>query len=393
MSNLRNEEINQYLQPVMKRISQLLSLFAAVLLIPAMSSSAQDFERTFSVSSGGELRLDLETGGSVVITGWNRSEVEVKVYVRGRDDDEFILDIEELSNGVSISTEFERRNSRADVEIEVMVPSVFNVEVETTGGEISVNGVEGKLVGETMGGELELSGLTGTIDFETMGGEILLEDSDVDGRISTMGGEITVTNVTGNVKANTMGGEVSYNNVRQRSKTGRDAEVQISTMGGEITVDRADYGADLKTMGGEIHVGSAKDHVKVSTMGGEISIEEIDGWVEASTMGGDIEVNMVGNPGEGDRHVDLSSMGGDIVLTVPDGLSMEIEAEITVTGRYDIDEFKVQSDFDLKIEQTAAGERRRRDDALIVATGTVGSGKHRITIKTTNGDITIRRGR
>ncbi len=377
----------------MKSISQLLSLFMAVLLIPVISSSAQDFERTFSVSSGGELRLDLETGGSVVITGWNRSEVEVKVYVRGRDDDELILDIEELSNGVFIRTEFERRNSRADVEIEVMVPSVFDIDVETTGGKINVTGVEGKLVGQTMGGELELRGLKGTIDFETMGGEIVLEDSDVNGRISTMGGEITVIDVTGNVKANTMGGDVSYSNVRQRSSSGRDAEVQISTMGGEITVDRADYGADLETMGGEIHVGSAKDHVKVSTMGGEISIGEIDGWVEASTMGGEIEVNMVGDPNSGDRHVDLSSMGGDIVLTVPDGLSMDIEAEITVTRRHDMDEFEIRSDFDLRVEQTASSERRRRDDGLIVATGTVGSGKHRIRIKTTNGDITIRRGR
>ncbi|MCH8244935.1 MAG: DUF4097 family beta strand repeat protein [Bacteroidetes bacterium] len=377
----------------MKRISQLLSLFAAVLLIPVVSSSAQDFERTFSVSSGGDLRLDLETGGSVTITGWNRSEVEIKVYVRGRDDDELILDIEELRNGVSITTEFERRHSRANVRIEVMVPNVFNIDVETMGGEISVIGVEGKLVGETMGGELELRGLKGTIDFETMGGEITLEDSDVDGRVSTMGGEITVTNVTGNVKANTMGGDVSYNHVRQRSSSGRDAEVQISTMGGEITVDRADYGADLETMGGEIHVGSARDHVKVSTMGGEIIIEEIDGWVEASTMGGEIEVHMVGDPNKGDRHVDLSSMGGDIVLTVPDGLSMDIEAEITVTGRYDVDDFKVRSDFELRIEQTPAGERRRRDKALIVATGTIGGGKHRIKIKTINGDITIRRGR
>jgi len=376
----------------MKIVSRMLRLLAVALIIPAMAVTAQDFTRTFTVSSGGDLRLDLETGGSVVITGWNRNEVKVDIYVSGRDGEEVIVDIEELRNGVSVTTEFERRRSRASVDIEVSVPFVFNLDIETMGGEIQVDGVEGELVGETMGGELELRNLKGTLDFETMGGEILLEDSDVDGRVHTMGGEITISNVVGNVKSSTMGGEVSYNNFRARSSSGKKSEVQIHTMGGEINVDRADYGADVETMGGEINIGYAGDHVKASTMGGEITIDELDGWVEATTMGGDIEVHMIGNAAEGDRHVELSSMGGDIVLTVPEGLSMDIEAEITVTDRYDADDFRIESDFDLNVETTQA-KRSRRDDHVIIATGTTGNGKHKVKIKTINGDIFIKRSR
>ncbi len=376
----------------MKIVSRILRLAAVALIIPAMAATAQDFSRTFSVSSGGDLRLDLETGGSVVITGWSRNEVKVDIFVRGRDGEEVIVDIEELRNGVAITTEFERRQSRANVDIEVSVPFVFNLDIETMGGEIQVEGVEGELVGETMGGELELRNLKGTVDFETMGGEILLEDSDVDGSVHTMGGEITISNVVGNVKSSTMGGEVSYNNFRARSSSGKNAEVKIHTMGGEISVDRADYGADVETMGGEIQIGYAKDHVKASTMGGEITIDELDGWVEATTMGGEIEVHMIGDASEGDRHVELSSMGGDIVLTVPAGLSMDIEAEITVTGRYDSDDFKIESDFDLSVETTQA-RRSRRDDHIIIATGKTGNGKHKVRIKTINGDIFIKRSR
>ena len=158
-----------------------------------------------------------------------------------------------------------------------------------------------------------------------------------------------------------------------------------------INVDRADFGADVSTMGGEINIGTAGDHVKASTMGGEITIEAVDGWVEASTMGGEIEVNMVGNPNQGDRHVELSSMGGDILLTVPSGLSMDIEAEISVSGRHDVEDYEIISDFDLNVETTNASGRRN-DDATILATGSVRGGEHRIRIKTTNGDITIRRG-
>lgn len=375
----------------MKRISTKLHLFLLAVLLPVLTASAQDFSRTFSVSSGGVLRLDMETGGTISVVGWNRSEVEVKIYVRGRDSDEIIVDLEELRNGVSIKTEFERRNSRADVEVEVSVPHVFDLDLETMGGEISVDGVEGKLVGETMGGELDLRNLTGVIEFETMGGEITLEDSDVSGSVQTMGGEISLSNVSGDVSASTMGGEVSYDNSRPGSGSG-DA-VKINTMGGEINVDRAENGAELETMGGEISIGYARHYVVASTMGGEIMIEEVDGWVEASTMGGEIEVHMIGNPDEGDRHVELSSMGGDIMLTVPAGLSMDIDAEITVSGRHDEDDFEIRSDFDLQVERTEADGRRNRGDWTISANGTTGSGKHRISIKTINGDISILRSR
>jgi DUF4097 and DUF4098 domain-containing protein YvlB len=145
-------------------------------------------------------------------------------------------------------------------------------------------------------------------------------------------------------------------------------------------------------MGGAITIGKAGNHVKASTMGGEIQIQEIDGWVEASTMGGEIEVHMIGNPNEGDRHVELSSMGGDVLLTLPAGLSMAIEADITVSGRHSADDYQIISDFDLSVERTAS-ERRNRDESHIVATGTVGSGKNRIRVKTTNGDIRILRSR
>ncbi len=279
------------------------------------------------------------------------------------------------------------------VEIEVSVPHVFDLDLETMGGEIQVDGVEGQLTGETMGGELELRNLSGDIDFETMGGEITLEDSNVSGRVHTMGGEITVSNVSGDVNASTMGGEVSYTNYRPSSSSGKGSEVKINTMGGEISVDRADNGADVETMGGEINIGSAGHHVIASTMGGEITIGEIDGWVEATTMGGEIEVHMVGNPDEGDRHVELSSMGGDILLTVPAGLSMEIEAEITVSDRHDVDDFEIESDFDLQIDRTEASGRRNRDESHIIANGKIGSGKNRIRIKTINGDIRILRSR
>ena len=206
-----------------------------------------------------------------------------------------------------------------------------------------------------------------------------------------MGGEVSLENVVGNVNGHTMGGEVSYENVRANPNSSGNKEIEISTMGGEITLDEAANGATVSTMGGEIMIGKVSSHIKATTMGGDITIEEIDGWVEATTMGGDVEVYMVGDPNSGDRHIEISSMGGDIEVTVPAGLDMEIDLEIKLDGRGDADRYEIQSDFDLQIEEHSGDDRR--GDRNITASGTVGSGKHRVEITTHSGNITLKRGR
>jgi DUF4097 and DUF4098 domain-containing protein YvlB len=146
-------------------------------------------------------------------------------------------------------------------------------------------------------------------------------------------------------------------------------------------------------MGGAIAIGRAGRFVKAPTMGGDITVDEIDGWIDATTMGGDIEVKMVGDPDSGDRHVELSSMGGDIELTVPAGLSMDFDIELTYTRRAS-DRYRILSDFTVDVEEDADwdndnGEARR----TIYGTGSVNGGRNRVKIRTINGNITIKQDR
>ncbi len=375
----------------MKSVTRIFYTLAIVAFM-ASTASAQDVHRTFDASSGGKLILDLETGGSIVITGWNRNEVEVSVSIDGRDADDVILEFDESSRAIEIFTEFESRRSRADVDFEINVPSEFNLEISTSGGDVEIEGVSGSIEGSSMGGDLELRNLSGNIDMSTMGGDIWLSDSEIDGSLHTMGGDVDINDVVGNIDGTTMGGDVTYNNVKS-VRGGARNKVTISTMGGDVDVDEALYGADIHTMGGDISVESAGEFVSATTMGGDITIEEIDGWIEANTMGGDIEVTMIGGT-EGDRHVELESMGGTIELTLPRGLSMDIEIEITLSRDADDDDYEIDSDFDLNVEVTQRGsERRWRSSRKIVATGQVGGGRNKIIIRTVNGDVIIREGR
>jgi len=224
-----------------------------------------------------------------------------------------------------------------------------------------------------------------------MGGSVTLKKSDVDGSVKTMGGEVLLEDVTGDVRPSSMGGKVRISNVTRRSGVVEGKEVDISTMGGEINVDDAPKGAVLSTMGGAIHVRSAGGFVRAKTMGGEIRLEAIDGGMDATTMGGPVEATMTGDPSSGDRSVALTSMGGNITLAVPASLSMAIDIELAYTEGHEGD-YDITSDFPLSREVSPTWEREHGSPRKVIhGTGTVGGGKNRVTIRTVNGNVVLKR--
>jgi DUF4097 and DUF4098 domain-containing protein YvlB len=274
----------------------------------------------------------------------------------------------------------------------INVPSRYDLDIETMGGDIEISGVEGDLQGETMGGDLRLSELKGDVEFETMGGDISLTDSEVDGDVETMGGEVTVTNVTGDVDGSSMGGNVVYKDVTRRNGESSGKAVVISTMGGDIEIGDAPAGASLETMGGDIQVGNAAKFVEAETMGGDITIGSIDGWVEASTMGGDVRVTVIGDPQASGKDIEISSMGGEIYLTVPRNFSMEVEIEIAYSGKSTVPE--IISDAALKIEthEGAGGSLRRMvgESSTLVGSGSFNGGKNKVEIETVGGNVHLK---
>lgn len=362
----------------------LFSLVTALFLLASVPASAQNIKRTFPASAGGTLDLRLEAGGSVSIQGGG-SAVDVEILRSGRDADQVRITFDEAANGVVLTSEFDT-NGRHDVDLtyRIKVPSAYNVDLQLTGGNVSIEGVTGTIDGQTMGGSLNLTRLGGKLDLQTMGGAINLTSSNVDGRLHTMGGAIELTNVQGDVATTTMGGNISFKNVSPRGETA----MKVNTMGGDITVEDAPAGADVQTMGGDISVGQVGRYLKAETMGGDIDITGVDGWLEAKTMGGDVEARIVGGT-SGDRHVDITSMGGNIDLTVPDGLPMEFDIEVTIEGRNrNPGDYVIESDFPMDVSTPQSRSSRMR----LTARGSVAGGSNLIRIRTVNGNVRVLKG-
>lgn len=348
--------------------------------------------KEFTVKPGGKLEIELKTGGDIKIEGWNKDVVSIEIEISGESADNVKYDFEQSGNTVTITTEYKKRHrsNNTDASLIVRVPNKFNIDFSTMGGDIKIASVEGKIEGKTMGGDLNLNNLKGHLDITTMGGEIILKDSEVDGKAKTMGGEVTVENVQGDIDASSMGGNVQYSNVKgNKNATGK--EVNISTMGGDLDVDKAPNGARLKTMGGDIKVNQAEKFITAETYGGDIEIKEIDGWVKAKTLGGDVTVTMTGDGKEGGRDVTLTSLSGDITLTVPAGLSMEIEIELAYTKKHT--DCKIVSDFNINQERTDEwDDEQGTPRKYIYGKGSINGGKNKIIIHTINGNIYLKKG-
>jgi DUF4097 and DUF4098 domain-containing protein YvlB len=369
------------------------------LLLLAAVTTADEGTREFPADSGGTLVLELDAGGTVKITGTGGSSISVSYTSSCTPQCEVLFG--ETRNGLEIRTRFAEKEGRqnSDIDLEIHVPRYFDVELDSMGGGLSIDGVEGTFEGKTMGGELTLHDVRGEAELTTMGGKITLTDSELDGYLKTMGGEVLFENVIGDVKGSSMGGNVRYKNVQRRDgglgspdRIGGDLDevttdtVQISTMGGAIEIEDAPEGADVHTMGGNIVIKDAVRFVRAQTMGGDIEIDSIDGWVKATTMAGDVEVTVTGSGGD----VTLTSMSGDITLYVPSGFGMDLDLEIAYT-RNSRQEYRIDAPGGLTPTVSPDWDYDKGTPRKYIRmSGSVDGGGNTVKIKTVNGNITVK---
>ena len=121
----------------MKKINFLLAA-AIVLVLGAGFAHADDesfVTREFPASTGQRLVLDLETGGSVNITGWSQSGIEVSYRLGGRDGRHCRVEFDENRGGLTVKSVYEGPDgsSSTDIDFEIRVPRWFDIELDSMG--------------------------------------------------------------------------------------------------------------------------------------------------------------------------------------------------------------------------------------------------------------------
>ncbi|MFQ6114003.1 MAG: DUF4097 domain-containing protein [bacterium] len=422
------------------RLKNLLTMYVLLLLtfvFLSTNSLAQELRRegryfvteitkSFTVKKGGTLHI-FDVRGDIQVDAWEKNQVEIHEFVR--------MDVfteEEAETALNkFKSSYRQRGDVIEIggegyhrdwiqrDFKVKVPRVYNVDLHTRGGDLTVSGVAGETTLGTSGGDITLNDIDGPVNAKTSGGDIEVIDAKKEVTIKTSGGDLELENIGGPVIATTSGGDITL----RRS----DAKVEIRTSGGDIEL--YDVGGEVKahTSGGDVDIQNTKGSVDVRTSGGDIDLRNIGGSLEASTAGGDIEGRTIeggaqiytsggsielrdvkggvrGKTAGGDisveitlmdfkkdHRVDLRTAGGEITLYIPEKLPATIVAEIEIADRWE--DYNIYSDFPLTISEDSKREKgwRRWGRRIIRSEGEINGGGDLIELYTTNGDIYIKK--
>jgi hypothetical protein len=277
-------------------------------------------------------------------------------------------------------------------EVTVNVPRDMElVKIETDGGAIVTAGISGRLEAESGGGPIHLDDIGGAISAETGGGAIDVGNVGGDLTVRTGGGAINIGSAKGKVAAETGGGNLVLVSGMQ--------EATLETGGGSIRVDKCTGKVKASTGGGSIDLGQIGGEAMMETGGGSLKINSATGWVSAETGGGGIELWGVPSArvqtGAGPitakfiasnekKDSVLETSVGDITIYLMPNVNMTVRASIEAANGHTI-----TTDFP-QIRVTTEGGQQW-GPKLVSAEGTLNAGGPVLKVRTTMGNIYIRK--
>jgi len=213
-------------------------------------------------------------------------------------------------------------------------------------------------------------------NLSTSGGNISLSSLSGKQDFTTSGGNLNITQVKGNIKGRTSGGNI---NVSDASDV-----VDLGTSGGNITAENAKGNIKLTTSGGSLKLTSLEGTITATTSGGNVTGHNIGGELAASTSGGNIRMSgltcsLETSTSGGNIDVDMTSLGKYLTVSNSGGnIDIQMPQDKGVTLKLYADKIKVStlSNFKGDIEKDRIE-------------GTLGDGGIPVTVHGSSGKINL----
>lgn len=148
----------------------------------------------------------------------------------------------------------------------------------------------------------------------------------------------------------------------------------ISSISGNVTVDGAVGYLRAHSVSGNVNVKTVTGIVDAASTSGDVHVGEISGTVNAKSVSGDVIVAI--NQLAGAQGMDFSSTSGNVNVKLPGNLDANVEMSV-LSG-------DLKTDFPLTIEKREHGPGQR-------ASGVVGGGSRKLTLKSISGNVELRR--
>ena len=282
-----------------------------VLLTVAMSPAlGEEVDRTIDAASDGHIRVS-NTSGSVTVSGWSRSAVEVTGEL-GRNVEELIL--ERDGDRVTVKVKVPRKGGRGiESDLHIQVPAGSSINVGTVSADIEVMKVRGDQTLESVSGDIDTETEDADISAEVVSGDIEVRGKgrDAETRAGAVSGDLTLVGVAGVLEGGTVTGDMVVDG-------GSFDRAKMHTVNGEIL-----FNSELRK-GGKLSAEAVNGTIDLKFAG------EVSARFEFDTLNGDIETCFGPEPkrtskytpgwilnfqeGNGDGTVSASTVNGDIIV-------------------------------------------------------------------------------
>lgn len=293
-----------------------------------------------------------------------------------------------------------------DTTIELDLPKHINLDFKISGGDISLNMINGESILRTLGGDILIQNSEGEINSQTNGGTINIRNSkgtisthsfgggieviDYNGKISssTIGGDILLSNINGNLNCQSSGGSINLKNIQGTKISCRTSggqiigenlkgEIILKCFGGDTKVNNIAGKSNLYSSGGNMKILSSQGPLIINCEKGNIEVNNMVGSIEAMTSSGDISVDLAYDSSIKDYSIDIETHSGNITASIPKSLPANIENIVYQTTSPKA----INSEIVLKI--TIEHDK-------IIGTRTIAGGTIPFNLKAHHGSITIK---
>lgn len=235
-------------------------------------------QRSFKIAPGNNLKVSTEAG-DITITPWEQDEVEIKVLGNDRARERMRFSFNADDETVEVTAKRDGSGwswfTSMKLKFEIMVPSSFNIDASTSGGDVRAGGIDGTIILRTSGGDIWADRCTGSIDVRTSGGDINIFTASSQVYAKTSGGDIELeyAGINKGIELKTSGGDIDI-----KISADVKANVELSTSGGSVsnsgvTISNATKMSRSK-ISGEMNGGGEK--LIARTSGGDVELMKLD---------------------------------------------------------------------------------------------------------------------
>jgi DUF4097 and DUF4098 domain-containing protein YvlB len=281
-----------------------------LLVLAPVALAGTPINQRAAAEPAGQVEIS-NVSGSVVVTGWDRAEVEVTGEL-GEGTER--LEFSRSGKLTRVKVILPSRSSRVEsTDLVVKVPAASSIAVNTVSADLTVRGLRGSQRLQSVSGDVETEAAAEDVECKTVSGNVRVVGSGQRGllTVTTVSGDASVTRVAGEVNGNTVSGnftvslgEATRSRLRStsgdlgvRGRLATDARMDFESISGNVRLDlegpvSAEF--DVSSFNGDIRNCFGPKPVRTSEYapGSELRFREGPGGarVRIKTLNGDISV-------------------------------------------------------------------------------------------------------